>query len=204
MEESIFPYFDKHWVKALINSPVQLFALGINFSQRDRLLETEETDLAGFFQEYLRRLAATDLENNWFAWYACAGHYNHDRSDAVPPYLRPDHHERSYGSPTSVRYHNDNIFNVLATADANTWTHFTLCDAVDWMPESAQRRLFDEILRTSQEGGRVLYRSVQDDSLAERLDIQHHFRLDEEAARRASAEDRTRQYRRVNFYTVHH
>jgi len=204
LEESVFPVFERPWVKMLLNSPVQLMALGVNFSQRDRLLETEGTDLVGYFCEYIKRLAETDLERNWFAWYAAAGYYNHELPEAVPPYLRPDHHEVSKRAPTAVRYRRKNIFKVLDRAQQNTWTHYTLCDAVDWMPEKAQRKLFDEILRTSRDGARMLYRSVEDHSLIERHGLERHFQLDAEASRLASEQDRTRQYRRVNFYTVCH
>ena len=30
--------------------------------------------------------------------------------------------------------HHTNIFEVMGNADEGTWTHYTLCDAIDWMP----------------------------------------------------------------------
>ncbi|MEM6961625.1 MAG: DUF3419 family protein [Myxococcota bacterium] len=204
LEESVFPVFEKPLVKLLINSPVQLIALGVNFSQKDRLLRTEGTDLTEFFCNYIRRIACTDLERNWFAWYAAAGHFNHDIPDAVPPYVRADHHERSCGSDTVMNYQRENIFKVLERGAPNSWTHYTFCDAPDWMSDEAQLKLFKEVLRTSQDGGRLLYRSVEDHSLIEKHGLGRHFQLDNAASDRASELDRTRQYRRVNFYTICH
>jgi S-adenosylmethionine-diacylglycerol 3-amino-3-carboxypropyl transferase len=192
------------WVKALLNSPLQLIALGVNYSQRDRILETEQTDLVEFLLLHMKRVAETDLERNWFAWYAMAGHFNHEVADAVPPYLRQDHHEKSVEATTRMTFTHGNIFDTLAAAGPNTWTHYTLCDAVDWMPEPVQQKLLNEILRTSKDGARVLYRSVENDSLAERHGMTKRLVLDEEASDLASELDRSRQYRRVNFYTVVH
>lgn len=204
LESSLRPVFKKPLVRAFLKSPLHLISIGVNYSQRDRILETEGTDLVDYLLLFLKRIAETDLERNWYAWYAVAGHYNHDCEDAVQPYLRRDHHERSYGAPTDVRFHKSNIFDVLSSASSNSWTHYTLCDATDWMNEKKQAHLFDEILRTSQDGARVLYRSVEDDSLIARHGLERHFQLDEEASRLATERDRTRQYRRVNFYTVCH
>ena len=205
LEETVFPAFDIPWVKAIIESPLQLLGLGINYSQKNRLMETEETpSFVEYLKLYLSRLAETDVERNWFIWYASAGQYNHDTPDAVPPYLRPDHHANAVRSTTSVNYRNESIFKTLARGKSNTWTHYSLLDAVDWMPDTTRERLFDEILRTSVDGARVLYRSVEDDSIVERLGLERHFQLDVEASEAAARDDRTRQYRRVNFYDVVH
>ena len=205
LEERLGPLFEKPVIRAALQSPVQLLALGINYSQRERILEAEDmTDMVRFVLLYLKRIATTDLEKNWFAWYAAAGRYNHEREDAVPPYLRPDHFERSSRADTIVTYHHTNLFDVLRGARHNRWSHFTLCDATDWMSPGTQRKLFREILRTSRDGARVLFRSVEPDSLVDRLELQKHFVWDEDASRLATDLDRTRQYRRVDFYTVAH
>ena len=205
IEHAFGAAMQRPWIKALLNSPLQLVALGVNYSQRDRILETEQqADLTNFLMLHLKRVAETDLERNWFAWYAVAGHFNHDCADAVPPYLRDDHHQESRRATTTMCYTKGNIFDTLHQAGPNTWTHYTLCDAVDWMPSDAQRHLLEEIVRTSRDGARVLYRTVEEDSLAERHGLERHLILDAEASRMASELDRSRQYRRVNFYTVAH
>jgi len=204
VEEAIGPMLDKPFVSAFVKSPVQLMALGINFTQRDRMLETEQSDMSGFFLDYVRRLCSTDLETNWFAWWALSNQFNHEHPDAAPPYLRKDRHERSLDAPTTVRYHRRNIFDVLEDAGPNTWSHFMFCDAPDWMPPEVQKRLLEDVFRTSRDGGVMLYRSVEDDCMVERHNMTHRFVPMTEESAIASDLDRTRQYRRVNFYRITH
>lgn len=198
------PLLDRPLIHSLLGSPFTLFALGINFSQRERIEEAEGASFSRYLMTYLERVCATDLERNWFVWYVVTGGYEHASSDALPPLLREASHERALGADTEVAFHNDNVFDVLHDASASRWTHFTLCDAVDWMPRRTQRHLFEEILRTSVDGARVLYRSVQDESLIERHGLERHFQLDVAASDAASRADQTKLYRRVNFYTVCH
>ncbi|EDM77846.1 hypothetical protein PPSIR1_01427 [Plesiocystis pacifica SIR-1] len=193
----------RRWVLAGLESPIQLIALGVNYEQRDKMLAEESVmEMVDFFENHMKRLADTDLERNWYAWYAAAGHFNHDLDDSVPPYLRRDHFERSRESGTQMRYHNKNIFDLLGNAGPDTWTHYTLCDAVDWMPGAVQQELFREIFRTARSGAKVLYRSVEDRSLMELHGLEDRFIMDREQSDWASASDRSKQYRRVNVYTV--
>lgn len=191
-------------IKALLESPINQVALGINRRQADRMLETEGTDYAGFVLNHLCKVAETDIETNWFAWYAVAGHYNHDNPYAVPPYLRKARHAASLVSPTKTFFHHGDIFSVLAQAGAKTWSHYTLCDAMDWMPWRRQRALLEEIHRTSRDGAILQYRSVLDGSLVAQHGLDERFALLEERSDLASHLDRSRQYRRVDFYRVVH
>jgi S-adenosylmethionine-diacylglycerol 3-amino-3-carboxypropyl transferase len=204
VEDAFAPVLRRPLVAAMIESPVQLVALGINFAQRDRLLAGSQAGFVEVMVDHLKRVAATDLERNWFAWTAIAGHYNHDVADAVPPYLRRDRHARSFGAPTRVEFHHRDIFDVLAAAGPGTWSHYTLCDAPDWMPAPAQRRLLTEILRTSRDGGIVMYRSVEPDSLVARHGLEDRLVPLAERSRAASALDRSRQYQAVNYYRIVH
>lgn len=204
VERRFAPVLNAPWTKAFLKSPLNLIALGVNYAQTDRILQNEQTDIVGFLLRHLKRVAATDLENNWFAWYAIAGKFNHDHEAGVPPYLRRDRHERSLRAPTTTRFLNANIFDVLGSAGRGAWSHYTLCDAPDWMPQPVQRRLFDEILRTSRDGGVVLYRSVEPDSLVDRLGLDKHFQLMADETARATVLDRTRQFRRIAYYRIVH
>jgi S-adenosylmethionine-diacylglycerol 3-amino-3-carboxypropyl transferase len=199
------PVLRNPWVAALLRSPVHLVAIGVNHAQRDRMLRAERlNDVVDYLLMHLGRVAETDLERNWFAWNAIAGHFNHERADAVPPFLRRGRHESSFGAKTKVAFHHKNIFDVLAGAGPNTWTHYTLCDAPDWMPDGARHKLLQEIFRTSADGAVVLHRSVDEGLLPERHGLDRHFRLMAEATAIATQTDRTRQFRRVAFYRVEH
>ena len=199
------PILRKGWVSAALRSPLHLLAIGVNTSQRDRMLRAEGLDdVIDYLVMHLGRVAQTDLERNWFAWYAVVGDYNHECADAVPPFMRRDHHEMSLGSPTDLRFHHRNIFDVLADAGPRTWTHYTLLDAPDWMSNDIQRKLLSEILRTSEDGAVVLHRSVETDSMPERHGLSRHFVPMAEASDLGTRMDRTRQFRRVSFYQVAH
>ncbi|MFK7926746.1 MAG: DUF3419 family protein [Myxococcota bacterium] len=204
VDEWVGPVLNKPHVKAVLNSPLQLVSLGINFQQRDRIVQTEGMSISDFFLEHLKRVAATDCETNWFVWYTVAGEFNHDNQLAVPPYLRKDRWESSFRAPTSVRYHNRNLFEVLGSAGAKTWSHYTLCDAPDWLDQDSQRHLLDEIFRTSRDGAIVLARSVEGHSMVENVGYEKRFIPMVEATDASTEQDRSRQYRKVAFYRVAH
>jgi S-adenosylmethionine-diacylglycerol 3-amino-3-carboxypropyl transferase len=199
------PVFRAPWVAALLRSPLNLVAIGVNGVQRDRMLRAEKLkDVVDYLLMHLVRVANTDLERNWFAWHAVTGDFNHERADAVPPFLRRDHHEASFGSKTKVQFHHRNIIDLLRAAEPHTWTHYTLCDAPDWMPPVVQKALLRETLRTSVDGAIFLHRSVEDSLLPESRGFGRHFRLMTSATETATRRDRTRQYRRVAFYRIEH
>ena len=165
------------------------------------MLETEETDLLGFFVRHMKRIAGTDIQKNWFAWYVVAGQLNHDVADAVAPYLRRDRFEAAQDAPTTVRFHHTDLFSVMREAGPRTWSHYTLCDAPDWMPAPVQQRLLSEILRTARPGAKVLVRSVEDACMVARNRMSHRLRLMDCSAE-ATRMDRSCQYRRVSLYQV--
>ncbi|HEY4013546.1 MAG TPA: DUF3419 family protein [Polyangiaceae bacterium] len=192
-------------VAALLKSPLHLVAIGVNHAQLDRMLRAEQLDnIVDYILMHLARVAETDLERNWFAWLAVAGEFNHDKPDAIPPFLRREHHAKSLGADTAVRFHHRNILEVLGEAGPRAWTHYTLCDAVDWMPLDVQRTLLREIVRTSDDGAIVLHRSVEEGGLPERHGLARHFQPMIEATEAATRLDRTRQFRHVGFYRVQH
>jgi S-adenosylmethionine-diacylglycerol 3-amino-3-carboxypropyl transferase len=204
IDATLTPVMRHPLLMRVLESPLQLLAIGVNFAQRDRMLRSHGLRLVDFLIDHVKRVAATDLDRNWFAWMAIAGHYNHTRHDAVPPYLRRDRHEASLRAPTRIEYHHRNLFEVLAAAGPRTWSHYTLCDMPDWLPAQGQARLLSEILRTSRAGGIVMYRSVEPDSMVARHHLQRHFEPLSARTSLASQLDRSRQYRSVNYYRIVH
>jgi S-adenosylmethionine-diacylglycerol 3-amino-3-carboxypropyl transferase len=201
VETTLGPLLRAPLARAWLTSPGQLVALGINFAQRDRILATEgDPDMAEFVLAHLKRLARTDVATNWFIWYAIAGHF--EREDAVPPFLRRDRHARAQGAPTRVRYHRRNVFDVLDEAPARAYTHFTFCDAPDWLDARGQKRLLEGVLRTAKDGAIVLTRSVEHECMVERAGLDERLVRLDDLSTRATLRDRTRQYRRVDAYQV--
>ena len=203
IRDTFRPVLTSPWMKWLLESPLHLLSLGVNYAQCERMLRIEEMpDIVAFLLMHLERVADTDIARNWFAWYAIVGRYNHDDQEAIPPFLRKDRHERSSRSSTSVAYHNRNIFEVLGEARPETWSHFTLCDAPDWMSDETQKRLFEAVIRAGRPGGVVQYRTVERDSLIERHGMTDRLQPMVEETELATALDRTRQFRGVRYYRI--
>jgi S-adenosylmethionine-diacylglycerol 3-amino-3-carboxypropyl transferase len=201
LRETLAPLQGKKSVRAFLDSPVQLVALGINHQQKARIQETEQQHFADAMVTYLSRVVQTDLATNWFYWFATTGGFDHRREDAVPPYLRRDRFEKSQGAPTQMNWHRGNLFELVESAERGQWTHATLCDAVDWMPTPVQRRLFDGLRRAVEPGGTVLIRSVDDDDPVEEAGAAG-FLIKQPISEWASKSDRSCQYRQVNVYRV--
>ena len=145
VEERIAPALRTWIARTWLASPGQLLTLGVNFAQRDRLLERGD-HLAEHIVSHLVDLATTDIETNWFVWLAIAGNFNHERQDAVPPYLRRDRFERARTSPTELHYHEADVVSVLEKSPPGAYSHIALLDAPDWLGDAGQRRLLDRIL----------------------------------------------------------
>jgi len=202
IEERIGPVLQDRWVRWVSSSPLQLLALGVNFRQSERIQATERLGLADFYLQYIKRLAATDLRTNWFAWYFVTGQFHHDEPGGVPPYLRREHYERSQKARTRVRYRRGSLFDALREAPAQAWTHYSLLDAPDWLDRDGEQRLLEEICRTGRPGAIVLHRTVEEGSMFERNPEGRRFEEMVDETAQASALDRTRQYRRVHFHRL--
>lgn len=203
VDAALAPILRQPAVKLGLESPLQLLALGVNYAQRDRMLDGDGVgDVGTFILRHLHRLCETDVWTNWYVWLAVAGHFNHDDESAVMPYLRKDAHAASTSAPTHARFHHASLFDVLGAAKPATWSHYTLCDAVDWMPTPVQARLFDEIARTARPGARVLMRSVETEDVVARIDGGRRFRRLDAESDAATRDDRSKQYKRVDFYEV--
>lgn len=204
LEKKLLPLLRTPWARAWLSSPAQLLALGINFSQRDRILAAEGApDMAAFITRYLTRLVDTDLRTNWFVWYAVAGFFDPEVEDCAPPYLRRERHQRALGAPTDLRLHRRSVIDYLRTRSPRSFTHFTLLDVPDWLNAEEQSHLFSEVLRTAADGALVLTRSVEERCPVERLGLSRRLVLDPKKTAVATERDRTRQYRAVRFYRVH-
>lgn len=203
VDRDFVPVFTRRIHAAAVRSPLLLLSQGVNYVQRERNLAAHGTrDMLEVTLEFLRRIAATDLENNWIAWNATVGHFNHERSSAVPPYLRESHYLRSFASPTQVDFHHGNIFEKLENAGAETWSHFNVSDTIDWMPEAVQRKLFEEIRRCARPGATLLLRSVEPGCLMERRGLSHQFERIEPASTEGSKKERSKLYQWTGFYRV--
>ncbi len=189
--------------RVVANSPLFLLGHGINFEQRQRNLRAHQArSMVEVVTAHLERLAYTDLETNWFVWVGLTGAFNHDHPDAVPPYLRAESHRRSREAPTDVVFHHLPLKRVLAAAAPGRWSHFSLCDVLDWMPADTQRRLLQHIAHVGGPGAVVLTRSVEDACVVDRLGLDGMYERLEPRSSEAGQRERTRLYARVGVYRV--
>lgn len=203
IDETVGPALRRPFAKALMKTPFHDLSMGINKNQRDRALEaTNYDDLVSYYIFQMKRVAETDIERNWIAWYTVAGHFNHDNPDSLPPYLRRGMHERSVGGDMPVRYHNDNLINVMRRAGSNTWSHYIVSDAPDWMPETVQRQMLEEIARTAKPGAVVLRRTVENDCLMEKHGMTRRFERLDDPSDWATRTECSRNFQRVDLYRL--
>lgn len=209
IHKNLLPLFEKRIIKLFVNSPLQLLCLGINFNQKKCHLQElecrqETTDFINVIIHQMKRMALTDIATNWFLWLAFTGGFNHDRQDAVPPYLRKDSFlSAQKNKRTRINFHHNNLFDVLKNKPDNSLTHFNFLDVPDWLTRHAQETLLKEILRTSKDRGIFLQRTVKRDSFIEKSDLKGHFELLKDVSNLASNEDRSCCYKRVNYYRIH-
>jgi S-adenosylmethionine-diacylglycerol 3-amino-3-carboxypropyl transferase len=200
----IFTSIERSWpMRTLVNTPLFLLGIGVNFEQRQRNLRANRAaTMMDVVTAHFERLAQTDLETNWFVWVGLTGQFNHDHPEAVPPYLRADSHRRSLVAPTQVGFHRESLQRILAEAKPGQWSHFSLCDVMDWMPTDAQRQLLQRIARVGGPGAVVLTRSVEDACVVDRVGLPEMYERLEPTSSQASQQERTRLYGRVNVYRV--
>ena len=204
IDDTFRPALERPYIKAFLQSPLHDLGAGINRAQRERMLDGAAGEtLIDFYVQHSKRVACrTDLERNWIAWYAIAGHFNHDCPDALPPYLRRETHQDSQGAELEVKYHPSNLLEVLERAPSKTWSHYILSDAPDWMPSPMQSRLLSEISRTARPGATILRRSVEKDDMVERLGFGNRLVRQAEPSDFATENDRSCQYRRIDLYRM--
>ncbi|SDZ59855.1 S-adenosylmethionine-diacylglycerol 3-amino-3-carboxypropyl transferase [Asanoa ishikariensis] len=202
--EPIFASLRRWWpMRALVNTPLFLLGVGVNFEQRRRNLRASRSEsMMNVVTAQFERLVRTDLETNWFVWLCLTGEFNHDHPDAVPPYLREQSHKLSLVAPTRVGFHRASLQELLADGTPGQWSHFSLCDVLDWMPAPAQHRLLHRIARVGGPGAVVLTRSVEDACVVDRVGLSDRFERVEPTSTLASELERTRLYGRVNVYRV--
>ncbi len=186
-------------------SPLLMLATGINYQQRERNLDGVGTsDMVAVCLDTGMRVAATDVERNWIFWHVMRGHFNHAHAEARPPYLRAANHARSLGAPTTTAYHHRSFLEVLADAEAGTWTHYNFSDAMDWLSHDLQRRTLAEVVRTSRPGALFINRSVEETCMISRLGMERWFTRLPLESDAATAMERSGLYRRVDLYRVAH
>jgi S-adenosylmethionine-diacylglycerol 3-amino-3-carboxypropyl transferase len=201
----IEPLFDRKLVRLLARQPILLYSLGIPPNQFASLVEDSNGDLAGLYQERIRRLACDfDLTENYFAWQAFGRHYDIEQRRATPLYLQAEHFEAIRGRLDRVWPRLVSMTDFLASEPAESHDRYILLDSVDWMDRKLLSALWAEIRRTSRPGARVIFRTAGSRSVFSAILTMEElsgWRYHEEESRRFLEQDRSAIYGGFHLYS---
>ena len=83
------PFFEKKFLRWLVDQPAALFGFGIPPVQYDLLKADDAQGITGALKSRLRKLACDfDLKDNYFAWQAFGRRYATNERAPLPPYLQ--------------------------------------------------------------------------------------------------------------------
>ncbi|MDT8760850.1 DUF3419 family protein [Sphingomonas psychrotolerans] len=155
------PFFEKRFLRWLVDQPAALFGFGIPPVQYDLLKADDAQGITGALRSRLRKLACDfDLKDNFYAWQAFGRGYGKHEDAALPPYLQAAHYGAVHERADRVEIRHQNVAEYLETMPAQSLDRYVLLDAQDWMTDAQLTRIWSEITRTAKPGARVLYRTA--------------------------------------------
>ena len=160
-EEKFAPFFDKKFVRWIIDQPASLFGLGIPPAQYESLASDDPDGMRAVLKRRLEKLACDfDLADNYFAWQAFGRGYGKGPEAPLPPYLTREHYSDVIARADRVEVRHVNMADYLESMPAGSLDRYILLDAQDWMTDGQLTRLWSEITRTAKSGARVLFRTA--------------------------------------------
>jgi S-adenosylmethionine-diacylglycerol 3-amino-3-carboxypropyl transferase len=203
-ERGLAPLFDRRLVKALLDSPMSLYGLGIPPAQYQELA-AGSIRMADVVRERLRKLTCDfDLDQNYFAWQAFNRGYAADRGGPLPPYLDVQNFDAISQRAGRVGVHQISLTEFLSQQPASSLDRYVLLDAQDWMPPRDLTHLWRAITRTAKPDARVIFRTAGSASiLTGRVspEILKHWTYHERRSRELHARDRSAIYGGFHLYT---
>ncbi len=203
-DAEIEPLFRNKLVRMLCRQPMLLYSLGIPPSQFANLQEVSGGDLAGLYQDRIRRLACDfALSENYFAWQAFGRRYDTANDTALPPYLQKSNYAAIQSRLPRVETHTRSMTEWLQSQPAESCDRYVLLDSLDWMDAAMLGGLWQQIRRTARPGSRVIFRTAGRRSVLEQLlpasDLVG-WRYQEEESLRLFARDRSAIYGGFHLY----
>lgn len=160
-ETKFAPFFEKKFLRWLVDQPAALFGFGIPPAQYDLLKIDDQAGITGALKSRLRKLACDfDLKDNFYAWQAFGRGYGEGPDAPLPPYLEAKNWELVRERADRVEIRHTNYADYLESMPAQSLDRFILLDAQDWMTDEQLTRIWSEITRTARPGARVLYRTA--------------------------------------------
>ena len=160
------PFFDKKFVRWLLDQPASLFGLGIPPAQYEALAGDEPEGMSAVVRQRLEKLACDfALADNYFAWQAFGRGYGEGADAPLPPYLKPANYDAVVDRVERVEIRHANMCDYLDTMADGSLDRYILLDAQDWMTDEVLTRLWSVITRTAKPGARVLFRTAAEPTL---------------------------------------
>ena len=162
LETEFAPFFDKKFLRWLVDQPAALFGFGIPPVQYDLLAADDRQGITGALKSRLEKLACDfDLQDNYFAWQAFGRGYDIENREAVPDYLKAENYAALKARVHSVRVRHASLLDFLKEQPAQSLDRFVLLDAQDWMTAEQLSALWTEIDRTADNSdARVIFRTA--------------------------------------------
>lgn len=155
------PFFEKKFLRWLVDQPAALFGFGIPPAQYDLLKIDDQAGITGALRSRLRKLACDfDIKDNFYAWQAFGRGYGKQADAPLPPYLQAKHFAAVRERADRVEIRHTNYADYLENMPAQSLDRYILLDAQDWMTDAQLTRIWTEITRTAKPGARVLYRTA--------------------------------------------
>ncbi len=200
------PFFDKKFIRWMIDQPASLFGLGIPPAQYDVLAADDPQGISAALRSRLEKLACDfDISQNYFAWQAFGRGYGAGPDAPVPPYLEPANYETVVARVERVEIRHANLCDYLDSMPDASLDRYVLLDAQDWMTDVQLERLWNAITRTARTGARVLFRTAAaPDLLPGRVPeaILSRWAYQAEASADYTRRDRSAVYGGVHLYVL--
>ncbi|MDV3458643.1 DUF3419 family protein [Sphingomonas sp. HF-S4] len=160
-EARLAPFFEKKFLRWLVDQPAALFGFGIPPAQYDLLKVDDTRGITGALESRLRKLACDfDIKDNFYAWQAFGRGYGKHDDAPLPPYLQASNYAEIRDRADRVEIRHTNYADYLEGMPAQSLDRYILLDAQDWMTDAQLTRIWSEITRTARPGARVLYRTA--------------------------------------------
>jgi len=165
-ETRLAPFFEKKFVRWLLDQPASLFGLGIPPAQYESLAADDPKGIREVVKRRLEKLACDfKISDNYFAWQAFSRGYGEGPSAPLPPYLKPENYADVVARIDRVEVRHMNMADYLDSMPEGSLDRYILLDAQDWMTDAQLTRLWTAITRTAKPGARVLFRTAAAPSL---------------------------------------
>ncbi len=170
-EKNIAPFFDSLLVKTVGKMPVTMFGLGIPPQQYEELKKdlSKNGNIIDVYRKRARRLACDyPIKENYFAWQAFSRKYDTENRQAVPEYLKAEHHEALKSNAHKIKTNVGSVTEEIKRNPKGTFNRFVFLDAQDWMNAKAMTELWQAIADKAEEKSRIIFRTAGADSPIEK------------------------------------